>query len=371
MFSACAVQSSPNGGPKDTEPPQIVEQIPALGTKNFSRRELKVVFNEYIQEKGLRAGMTSSPEIKSLSYKIQGKELVLDWDETLRENTTYRVDLGDHIGDLNENNPYLGLQFVFSTGNSIDSLRIRGQISMEKKGDMSTLTAGLFSHPVDSIFKPVFSAHPDKKGSFGFDYLPQDSMTLLVFEDLNFNRVWDTASEQVGLGGLLLPAVDTPLYEVSLFPPAFEHPKMDSSATDSIVQVMDTIDSKALSVLQLKLPPHAATWHIWIVGENGYWHKSTYEPARDSVLHDLPRFLAGKYTLSGFEDRNEDGVWNGFSWGLNRLPENILATQQIPLKANWDIEVIVPDPKAEPVETDEEESTGEKLSNKRGLKVKE
>src|SRR3546814_11137524 len=80
--------------------------------------------------------------------------------DALEENTTYQINFGKAIGDMNERNPYSNLKYVFSTGNQIDSLRIRGSVSTytmgidPKKNDPSSILV-LIHRQQDRI------AHPD------------------------------------------------------------------------------------------------------------------------------------------------------------------------------------------------------------------
>ena len=141
---------------------------------------------------------------------------------------------------------------------------------------------------MDSIFRPVFSTRATKKGKFAFDYLPTDSFQLIVFEDLNFNKIWDTASEPVGLGGTLMPALDTPIQHVEILTNEYVYPILDSAVADSIKAVIDTTDDKGLGLLQLGIPPHAYPWRLWVTGSNGYYLELSHESARDSALVDLP-----------------------------------------------------------------------------------
>ncbi|HCP41423.1 MAG TPA: hypothetical protein DIT65_06475, partial [Cryomorphaceae bacterium] len=121
LLVGCAVQSRPQGGPKDETPPAVIKMTPTLGALNFTGNGAEIVFNEYIQGIKLRGNIATSPPLEGLEFEIIGKKLKLKWeDEQLLENTTYRISMGDEIGDLNENNKYANLEVVWSTGSFID-----------------------------------------------------------------------------------------------------------------------------------------------------------------------------------------------------------------------------------------------------------
>jgi len=134
LLVGCAVQSQPQGGPRDETPPTIVAQSPAMGTLNWSGNTTEVTFDEYIQAKNLRTAITTTPALEGIEAKIKGKSLSIEWDtQELLPNTTYRIALGDAVGDLNENNLYQNLELVWSTGSYIDSLSLNGSTIPEKK----------------------------------------------------------------------------------------------------------------------------------------------------------------------------------------------------------------------------------------------
>ena len=63
LLVGCAVQSQPQGGPRDETPPTIVAQSPAMGTLNWSGNSAEVTFDEYIQAKNLRTALTTTPAL--------------------------------------------------------------------------------------------------------------------------------------------------------------------------------------------------------------------------------------------------------------------------------------------------------------------
>ena len=63
LLTGCAVQSKPQGGPRDETPPNIVSQSPEMGTLQFNGSEATVVFDEYIQARDLRNTMVATPPL--------------------------------------------------------------------------------------------------------------------------------------------------------------------------------------------------------------------------------------------------------------------------------------------------------------------
>ena len=120
---SCANPVSPSGGPMDEDPPQLVNSEPPLFTKNFNVAKIKITFNEFIQLKDVTNQVIISPPMDEMpDFKVKGKSLIIELNEELKENTTYNIFMGNAVVDLTENNPAANFQYVFSTGDMIDSL---------------------------------------------------------------------------------------------------------------------------------------------------------------------------------------------------------------------------------------------------------
>ena len=64
LLAGCAVQSKPQGGPRDETPPSMVSQSPEQGALHFNGSEATVVFDEYIQARELRSTMVATPPLE-------------------------------------------------------------------------------------------------------------------------------------------------------------------------------------------------------------------------------------------------------------------------------------------------------------------
>ena len=129
LVYACANRGYPEGGPKDTTPPEVVAEVPASFTKNFNKKKVDIYFNEFVQLKEINEKFIFSPPLKkNPRVSLRGKYIQVSIGDTLKPNTTYTMDFADAIVDNNEGNPLGFYRYVFSTGNEIDSLEISGQV---------------------------------------------------------------------------------------------------------------------------------------------------------------------------------------------------------------------------------------------------
>lgn len=338
LLLGCAVQSRPQGGPKDETPPTVIKMTPALGALNFTGSKAEIVFDEYIQGSKLRGNITTSPPLEGLEFEIAGKKLKLQWDEgQLLENTTYRISMGDEVGDLNENNKYTNLEIVWSTGAFIDSMQLGGEISKTGKGAFEDLTLWLIPSGADTIGTPKFSATPDKEGKFELRYLPVDTFDMLVFEDINFNKGWDEG-ESYGFLKEVHSTVDSSFISIPYSTEVFAFPELDTASLDSVANYIDTTSKENLGQISFVIPPSSDSIILFANRGTDILINLSTRANSDTVITPLAYYAPGKYEVFGYIDVNANGSWDGPSWTLNTSGEPLISGQTFEVKANWELE---------------------------------
>ena len=205
MFShSCAnTTTPPTGGPKDTIPPVITEIYPMLGQVNVPvhKTKLKINFNEYVQVKDPKSLFLSPPLEKAPKYKLQGKGVVVYFENDLDSNKTYTLDLTNAIGDNNEGNMFPGFTLVFSTGEVIDSMMVTGLVQ-----DCNTLkplkgaTVMLYKDHADSALflkRPDAAVKTDEWGFFCMRNIQDTVYRMYAIIDDNNNNKYEPESERV------------------------------------------------------------------------------------------------------------------------------------------------------------------------------
>ena len=130
LFTRCANQLPPGGGEPDTTPPQVLELFPVNGTTNFHENYFELTFSEYVDKRSVQDAIFISPALeKTLIYDWSGKTLTVNFQDTLKQNTTYTVSIGTDVKDVNNGNKMAeSFTFAFSTGNKIDKGKISGRV---------------------------------------------------------------------------------------------------------------------------------------------------------------------------------------------------------------------------------------------------
>lgn len=216
----CANISAPQGGPKDSLPPIIVSATPGFNTTNFKGKDIYIGFNEYVQIKDQQKEFFTSPMMKKTpTITTSGKGIRITILDTLEENQTYALNFGGAIVDNNEGNRLSDFRYVFSTGESIDSMVMSGYTVSASKGD-SVSNSLIFFYPaeVDSIpeydsilfkYKPAAVAKAATNGIFIAQNLKPIDYKIYAIEDKNNNFTYDPSTDMVGF----LDTVHNPLSE--------------------------------------------------------------------------------------------------------------------------------------------------------------
>ena len=202
---------TPEGGPKDTLPPVIVKLQPDNFVTNFKEKKIYIEFNEFVQIKDQNKEMFTSPAMKKAPLlTTRGKGIVITIRDTLKENTTYAIDLGSAIRDNNEGNPLNAMRFVFSTGDKVDSIMCSGYTADSYKADSVSRTFLWFyiadSLPVtpdydSTIFnrKPDVIARAQNNGIFIAQNLKPVKYRIYAIGDKNDNQLYEPGSDLVGI----------------------------------------------------------------------------------------------------------------------------------------------------------------------------
>ncbi len=127
VVTGCANIGMPSGGPRDEEPPYLVSAMPADGSRNVTRPVMTLTFNELVNVKDAFSKVVMSPAGRPPRVSSQGKRVTIRFD-SLKPNTTYTIDFADAIEDNNESNKLQNFAYTFSTGETLDSLRISGRV---------------------------------------------------------------------------------------------------------------------------------------------------------------------------------------------------------------------------------------------------
>lgn len=193
--TGCAQIIPPTGGPRDSIPPVMLSATPKDSTLHFKGNKIVLTFNEYIQLERPEEQLVVSPVPKvSPIVEARLKEVTIKIKDTLEENTTYSINFGKSLKDLNEGNPYKNFTYLFSTGDYIDSSILSGKVIIAETGRPdSTLITMLYRNFDDSAVmkeRPRYFARLDSSGRFTFSNIAPGRYKLFALKDVGGQKMY-------------------------------------------------------------------------------------------------------------------------------------------------------------------------------------
>ena len=214
MAAACAKQGFPNGGPRDTQPPEVRAARPASATRNFDQQEFRIDFDEYVVLKDADNNVIVSPPMKQKpEYTTKGRSVVVRIKDTLQPNTTYHFQFQEAIADFTEGNALPSFDYVFSTGTDMDTLCLGGTAvdALTGKPLGETVTVMAYAEALCTTDTVALAAQPsyvtraDKEGHFEFHYIAAGRYRLVALADKDRN-LRPGAAEAIGWDTTLVEA---------------------------------------------------------------------------------------------------------------------------------------------------------------------
>lgn len=214
-FNRCAQVGELTGGKRDVTAPKLLGSNPPQQSLNFSTDQIILEFDEFVQVKDLAnqlivsPKLTTNPDVQSDGKKVR----IIIKKEELQPNTTYRFYLGQAIVDMNEGNPIPNFEYIFSTGNFIDSLEIKGRASEAiNNAPSGNVLIALYtikdtSNLNDSLpynTTPNYISRSNDDGTFAFSNLPYASFKTFAFTDKNKNYQYDGETEKIAFADSVL-----------------------------------------------------------------------------------------------------------------------------------------------------------------------
>jgi uncharacterized protein (DUF2141 family) len=197
---SCAKINSPSGGPKDLDAPVILKSQPENSTVMFSGKSFIITFDEFVVLDKITEKFMVSPPLKTKpEVRLKGKNLVVSWEDTLADSTTYTFYFQDAIRDNNENNAIQNFQYVFSTGPVLDSLSLSGNVfgayDLEVVPEVLVMMYSNLSDTAPRTLLPAYISRPDVSGGFLISNIKPGRFRLYALKDINGNKMYDLEDE--------------------------------------------------------------------------------------------------------------------------------------------------------------------------------
>ena len=261
--TGCANIIPPGGGAIDSIPPMLVDALPKDSATNVSPAKVTLYFNEFIELTNANENVIVSPTPKNnpnIDYKL--RTITIKFRDALEPNTTYSINFGNAIKDINEGNVLRDFNYVFSTGSTIDNNSLSGKVVVAETGKIdTTLLVGLYKNLGDSAVakeKPMYITRQDGQGNFIFNNLPAGRFNIFAIPN-EFSRKYDDTTKLFAFSDTLLNigsenkavilyAFNQAKEEKSVVSPT--KPTATVSATDKPLKYSTNLEGNRLDVLK-------------------------------------------------------------------------------------------------------------------------
>ena len=207
ITNACARVGRPTGGDKDITPPKLLQSSPKQDAINFKGQEIVLQFDEYVLLKDPHKNILISPPLAHLPVikpsGIAAKTIKIEFQDSLKPQTTYLINFGESVTDFNEGNKLKNLQLVFSTGASIDSLNLKGKVHvLYETQKPKNILVGLYKAETfkdSAVFnqKPFYVGMTSQTGKFNLTHLKAGKYRVIALDDNNRDYKYKQGKEKI------------------------------------------------------------------------------------------------------------------------------------------------------------------------------
>lgn len=352
----CAKRGNPEGGPKDESPPELINASPKENSTNFKEKRIRLFFDEYIKLKDFRKQLVVSPPIDKSYYSISpqsgaSKYIQIDINETLPENTTFVYNFGQSVVDNNEGNILPYFKYVFSTGNYVDSLKIKGNVKSVYKRKPETFISTLL-YPVDENFNDsiIYNSLPKYVGNtldstyFEVSNVKKGKYLLVAINDLNKNYKFDPRNEEIGFLESFIEIPSSDSLNIELFK---EKPEFRSFRpfieTENRIGFGYIGDHREIQISLLEEKYNNSEYVLTKSRESDtlfYWHKNVGFDSLNFLVKS--KKIEKVYSLRNKKSKKDSLILEPITSGFLNLNKKFTISSSIPLhKINQDnIEIV-------------------------------
>ena len=233
ILLSCARRGRPEGGPKDFDKPIMVKADPDFRSLQFKEDQIKIYFDEFVKLKDVSSQLIISPPLKNnpviTPLGSPSKRITVKLRDTLQENTTYTFNFAQSIIDNTEGNILENFKYIFSTGDYIDSLKVKGAI--KDAYDLVMIeNPTIMLYPVDSVYKDsiIFSEKPtyvgttiDSLDNWEITNIKAGTYRLIALNDASKNYKYNPKEDRIGFHPELITLPGDTVFDLNLFKEKF------------------------------------------------------------------------------------------------------------------------------------------------------
>lgn len=228
LLFSCARRGRPEGGPKDFDKPIMVKADPEFKSLYFEEDQIRIYFDEFVKLKNVNTELIISPPLKNAPVitplGTPSKKITIKLSDTLQENTTYTFNFAQSVIDNTEGNILDNFKYIFSTGDYIDSLRVKGEIKDAFELEMIE-NPTIMLYPVDEAYNDsiIFKEKPTYVGStidslnWEITNIKSGKYRLIALNDASKNYMFNPKEDKIAFYPDLITIPGDSIYNLTLF----------------------------------------------------------------------------------------------------------------------------------------------------------
>jgi len=231
--AGCANMIPPGGGPRDSLPPVLVSAIPKDSITSFTGNRIILNFDEFVEIQNAYENVIVSPNPVNVPIiTSRFRTVTIKLKDTLEPNTTYSINFGNALRDINEGNVATNFTYLFSTGSRLDTNTVSGRVILAETGKIdTTLIVVLHRNLDDSAVakdRPRYVAKLDGKGNFQFRNIAAGTFALYALPN-DYSKRYDDTTKPFAFADK--PVVSPSATPITLY--AYQLPKIDTVPSKS------------------------------------------------------------------------------------------------------------------------------------------
>jgi hypothetical protein len=173
------------------------------GSLSFQGETISLTFDKYIDKTSFQQSCFISPPAGRLAYEWSGKEVEIKLGEKLRDSTTYVLTVGTDVKDTRNNRLAEAFSLAFSTGSSIDSGSVTGNVLDAKPEGVMIYAFRLDRMNPDTLDPshtlPDYLTQTGTGGRFRLTNLASGRYRILAIRDQYKNLTYDCQIDEYGV----------------------------------------------------------------------------------------------------------------------------------------------------------------------------
>jgi hypothetical protein len=167
-------------------------------------------FDEFIQLKDINQQLVVSPPLKKKPpVRIKNKSVIVNLEGLATDSSTYTLNFGEAIVDNNEGTPIRDFQFVFTRGDKLDSLSLKGRVTQAftLQPNKESVTVMLYKNLNDtapSRSLPDYVGKTNSDGYYSINNIHEGIYRLYAVVDDNTNLKYEQSIESFAFADTLV-----------------------------------------------------------------------------------------------------------------------------------------------------------------------